>query len=291
MNVPSGTYKFIALDVETASRASGSICQIGIACVAENDEITTFGVLVDPEVSFAEFNIELHGIGPDTVRDADTFPAVWAMLEPLLSRHTLVQHSTFDERAIGEACVRYGIDVPAITWIDSVRIARAAWPEFRGNGGHGLGHLKEALSLDFQHHDAEEDAKAAAEVVVLAEGKTGKPFDAIVKPPKKTQRKPVKAVRAMGDPYGPLAGEVAVFTGPLSITRKRAATMAATKGMSVVPQMDRTVTVLVVGDPHPDLLIEPKPSTKHLAALDLISGGQDIKIIGEQAFLALVAPL
>ncbi|MEC8196914.1 MAG: exonuclease, partial [Pseudomonadota bacterium] len=52
---------------------------------------------------------------------------------------------------------------------DSVKIARKAWPEFRGNGGHGLGHLKKALGLQFHHHDAGEDARAAAEVVLLAE--------------------------------------------------------------------------------------------------------------------------
>jgi DNA polymerase-3 subunit epsilon len=289
MDVPSGTYKFIALDVETASRASGSICQIGIACVADDGDITTFGILVDPEVGFAEFNIELHGIGPDTVHGAATFPEAWALLAPLLTRHTLIQHSSFDERAIGEACVRYGMDIPAITWLDSVRIARAAWPEFRGNGGHGLGHLKDALGLDFQHHDAEEDAKAAAQVVVLAEEKTGKPFNVITAPTKKPKpRKANKSVAANGDPYGPLAGQVAVFTGPLSITRKRAATMAAAKGMSVVPQLDGTVTVLVVGDPHPDLLIEPSPSRKYLAAIARVEAGQDIKIIGEQAFLAMV---
>ena len=44
----------------------------------------------------------------------------------------------------------------------SVRIAQRAWPEFKGNGGHGLSHLKQRLQLDFRHHDAQEDARAAA---------------------------------------------------------------------------------------------------------------------------------
>ena len=53
--------------------------------------------------------------------------------------------------------------------MNSVTIARKAWPEWLGNGGHGLGHLKKALSLNFTHHDAGEDARAAAQVVLLAE--------------------------------------------------------------------------------------------------------------------------
>ena len=41
----------------------------------------------------------------------------------------------------------------------------------RGNGGHGLASLKQHLGLEFDHHDAGEDARAAAEVVLRAEGR------------------------------------------------------------------------------------------------------------------------
>ena len=47
---------------------------------------------------------------------------------------------------------------------------RAVWPELRGNGGHGLASLKQHLGLVFDHHDAGEDARAAAEVVLRTEG-------------------------------------------------------------------------------------------------------------------------
>ncbi|PWK61977.1 hypothetical protein C7455_1012 [Roseicyclus mahoneyensis] len=60
--------------------------------------------------------------------------------------------------------------VPQWAWRDSVHVARAAWPELRGNGGHGLARLKKHLGLTFEHHDAGEDARAAAEVVLRAEG-------------------------------------------------------------------------------------------------------------------------
>ncbi|WP_342713966.1 hypothetical protein [Loktanella salsilacus] len=51
-------------------------------------------------------------------------------------------------------------------------IARAAWPELKGNGGHGLANLKQELGLDFDHHDAGEDARAAAMVVLRARAAT-----------------------------------------------------------------------------------------------------------------------
>ncbi|WP_373320049.1 exonuclease domain-containing protein [Ruegeria spongiae] len=167
--LPGGAFRFIALDVETACGDSASICQIGLACVRADHSIQTWSTLIDPQMPFAPFNIELHGIGPDTVRGAPTFAGVWPDLLPLLARHPLVQHSRFDEHAIAAACRAHGLPRARLSWNNSVSIARVAWPELKGNGGHGLGNLKTVLDLDFRHHDAEEDARAAAQVVLRAE--------------------------------------------------------------------------------------------------------------------------
>lgn len=50
--------------------------------------------------------------------------------------------------------------------------ARKAWSELSGNGEHGL-RLKSHLRLNFRHHDGEEDARASAEVVLMAIAETG----------------------------------------------------------------------------------------------------------------------
>lgn len=52
-------------------------------------------------------------------------------------------------------------------------VARRAWPELKGTGGHGLASLKLHLGLIFEHHDAGEDARAAAEVVLRAAAEGG----------------------------------------------------------------------------------------------------------------------
>ncbi|WP_376873437.1 3'-5' exonuclease [Albirhodobacter sp. R86504] len=178
--LPEGNFQFIALDVETANRDSASICQIGIACVGYDASIQSWSTYVDPQMPFAPFNIELHGIGPETVRGAGNFSQVWRNMLPLLSRHSMVQHSRFDEYAINAACRMHGLTPPRLSWHDSVVIARAAWPELKGNGGHGLANLKQFLDLDFHHHDAGEDARAAAMVVLKARASTG---EQAAKPP------------------------------------------------------------------------------------------------------------
>lgn len=166
---PKGPFRFFALDVETANNDRGSICQIGVACVRPDNSIETWMTYVDPQVDRWVFTY-LHGISARTVQSAPTFAEVLPVLRDVLSGATVYQHSGFDRSAIAAACGSCGLPVPAWDWRDSVHVARAAWPELRGNGGHGLASLKQHLGLVFDHHDAGEDARAAAEVVLHAEG-------------------------------------------------------------------------------------------------------------------------
>lgn len=166
---PRGPFRFFALDVETANNDRGSICQIGVACVRLDNSIETWRTYVDPQVDRWMFTY-LHGISARTVHGAPTFAEVLPILCDALKGVTVYQHSSFDRSAVAAACAKCGSPAPQWDWHDSVHVARAAWPELRGNGGHGLASLKHHLGLAFEHHDAGEDARAAAEVVLLAEG-------------------------------------------------------------------------------------------------------------------------
>lgn len=166
--LPEGPFRFFALDVETANNDRGSICQVGVACVRPDDSIETWVTLVNPRTRHWVFS-GLHGITDDMVQGAPTIDAVISALDGLLQGQTVYQHSGFDRSAVRAACQHQGREEPAWDWQDSVSVARRAWPELKGNGGHGLASLKEHLGLRFEHHDAGEDARAAAEVVLLAE--------------------------------------------------------------------------------------------------------------------------
>lgn len=288
VQIPAGPFRFLAVDVETANTDVGSICQIGIACVDDADHIQTMEHLVDPQTTFDSMNIEVHGIRHDHVKGQPNFQKIWDLFGPLLKENLLVQHSSFDSRAIRRACEIHGINDPDLTWHDSVRIARRAWPEFKGNGGHGLGHLKKALKLNFQHHNAGEDARAAAEIVLKAEAQTGKKFQELAKPsPKKTKWQPSISMEGSAD--GPLFGQVAVFTGALSMSRPEAAKIAAKAGIEIKAGVSKKVTLLIVGDQDLNTLANGETkSSKHRKAEELIALGQDIRILGETHFLELV---
>lgn len=116
----------------------------------------------------------------------------------------------------------------------------------KGNGGHGLANPKRTLNLQFHHHDAGEDARAAAMVVLHAKLHLRLPFEELIKP---ASRKSYAAPITMdGDPKGALAGSVVVFTGALGMSCNEAAERAARVGMSVKPAVTKETTHLVVGD-------------------------------------------
>ena len=54
--LPDGPFRFIALDVETASAARGSICQLGLAFVDAGNGVESWSCHVDPETRFDPFN-------------------------------------------------------------------------------------------------------------------------------------------------------------------------------------------------------------------------------------------
>ncbi len=170
----SDNLRFIAVDVETAGYDIASICQIGLAFVGFDNSIATYSTYIDPRTPFAAGNTRLHGIDAATVIDAPKFAEVLPDLRPVLEAYPLVQHSRYDEKAFDAACRLAGLQVLKSVWSDSVAISRQAWPELRCNGGHGLANLKKVLGLQFKHHDAGEDARAAAEVTLKAEASMGR---------------------------------------------------------------------------------------------------------------------
>ncbi len=182
---PTGPFRFVALDVETANNDRGSICQIGVACVRSDNSIDTWVTFVDPKTDVWIWS-GLHGITARTVRGVPTFKELLPMLEAALEGGIVYQHSGFDRSAISAACANAGISAPLWQWRDSVLVARTAWPELKGNGGHGLSSLKAHLGLEFNHHDAGEDARAAAEVVLHAEG--ARPIKAEYRAPRVEKR-------------------------------------------------------------------------------------------------------
>ena len=168
---------FDAIDVETANADRATICQIGIVHVRDGEIEDQWQSLVNPEDWFDPWNVSIHGIDESDVRDSPTLPEVRDELRARLRGSVLVSHTSFDRVAFERAMTRYDLEQLQVTWLDSAKIARRAWPESYGRSGYGLKNIANDLDISFRHHDALEDARAAAEIVLCACAATGMDID------------------------------------------------------------------------------------------------------------------
>jgi DNA polymerase-3 subunit epsilon len=276
---------FVVVDVETANAGFSSICQVGMAFFRDREYVRSWSSLVDPYDYFDAINVSIHGIDEEAVRGAPMWPSVYRELTALVGEAVVVSHSSFDRTAIFQACGRHSVEPPGFTWLDSARVVRRAWPLFSKNG-YGLASVAKHFGIEFRHHDAAEDARAAGEILVRAMAETGLDVGAWLE---RVDRHSLEPLTREASPEGPLLGQTVVFTGALSMPRREAADLAALAGCAVDASVTKSTTVLVVGDQDILRLAGQEKSTKHRKAEKLICEGQSIRIIGESDFRRLVA--
>jgi DNA polymerase-3 subunit epsilon len=282
---------FVCIDVETANSALSSICQIGIVRFEHGKLASRWSQLIDPEDYFDAMNVSIHGIDERDVRDAPTLPEVYEELRRHLHDQVTVSHTSFDRASVTRALAKYNLPPVSCRWLDSARLVRRTWTEF-SSSGYGLSRVCAKLEIQFQHHDAVEDARAAGEIVLRAMEAKGWDLDGCFKrigqPINLSVPHGDQALRIAGNPDGPLAGEVVVFTGSFSLTKRELGQFAAVMGCSVAPNVTLDTTILVVGEQDPDKLRGKDKSSKHIKAEKLAQSGQGIRIIRESDFRAMV---
>ena len=280
---------FFALDVETANADYSSICQIGIAQI-ENGQITDrWRTLVNPKAYFDPFNVSIHGIKHEDVKDAPTFDQIYSELSKRISDQITVHHMPFDKIAISRACIENNLDIIAARWLDSAKIARRTWEQFAYKG-YGLANLASFLQITFEHHDALEDAVTAAKVVIHACEK----HQISIEDWYKRVSQPItisyggsSTIHMEGNPEGSLYGETLVFTGALSLPRKEVAKIASEMGCHVDNSVTKCTTILVVGTQDAFKLAGYEKSSKHRKTEELIQNGFHIKILSEKDFIEM----
>lgn len=175
-------------------------------------------------------------------------------------------------------------------WLDSARVARRTWTQFERKG-YGLHNVCAGIGYDYKQHDALEDAKGAAKVLLAAMNETGLDLVGWLD----RVQHPIfgsitgAGIAQAGNPEGPLHGEVLVFTGALDLTRAQAAKLAAKAGCDVAAGVTKETTILIVGNQDARRLAGHEKSSKHRKVEDLIRKGQTIKILAEKDFEKLVS--
>lgn len=212
---------YYAYDVETANYLYSSICQIGIVKFEDGVPVHTWNFLVNPGSDWFCFS-GIHGITYGDVKDAPLFQEIYHEVKNIVGDNIVIHHTPFDVHSTKTACEVYNLPPLDFShWIDSARIVRRTFPEFE-KSGYGLANVAKHLNIEFAHHDAAEDAKAAG----LIAWECSKIKDIDFNQWSELVTQPIHSIDKRSfdqpNPDGDLYGEGITFTGTLSIPRNTA---------------------------------------------------------------------
>lgn len=313
---------FIAIDYETANSSYESVCAVGATVVLDGKIASNIYSLIKPPKEnffFDSFNVSIHGISEEDVKNAPSFAKVWEDIEELLATKSLpfaCHYAGFDIR-VTEALLHYfEKDFQDIRFYDTCTVSRKVWPELLN---FKLNTIAGHLGINLEHHNAASDARACAMIALkhmeilsvssLSEIAQSFGYDLGVLSSRgvktmsdfKRYQSSLHYRRENGSsssknvfPEGAvnegsdLFGKNVVFTGALlSMGRKEAIQRAVNNGATVVSAVSKKTDFLVVG--ISDFLdFEKGIKTNKLKEAELVKQkGYGISIIDEEDFLRM----
>lgn len=160
---------FTAIDFETANGSSASACSVGLVKVSDGKVVDELSWLIKPPAGHDEFwqgNIRIHGIEPWQVLDAPEWHELNAEFTEFVADDWLVAHNAgFDIGVLRACCETEGCAVPNLNYLCSLQVARRTYHL----DSYRLPVAAMAAGFeDFSHHDALDDARACAAIMVHA---------------------------------------------------------------------------------------------------------------------------
>lgn len=120
--------------------------------------------LVNPEIPFDDFNINLTGITPEMVAGAPTFPEVWEEIRPILDSGIVVAHfAEFDLSMLRSCLHAYSLSwKPTVRFLCTCKMGRELLPDIK----HKLNVMCEYFGIELDHHKASSDCRACGEILL-----------------------------------------------------------------------------------------------------------------------------
>jgi DNA polymerase-3 subunit epsilon len=162
---------FTAIDFETANRSLGSPCAVGLVRVRSGAVVAERSAYMRPPRTLGGFdpgNTRIHGITARTVADHPAFEQLWPRIEAWIlgedpDELVVAHNAAFDMGVIRAACAETGTPHAPLSYACSLALARRGYDL----PSYALPRAAEAAGVPLRrHHDALEDARACAGIVV-----------------------------------------------------------------------------------------------------------------------------
>ena len=151
----------VAIDIETSGFAAHSACAVGLARIEDGHVVDRLYSLIRPPSSRIMFT-EIHGLTWPMLKDAPTFAEIWPQMEAFMNGADalLAHNASFDRRVLQACCREAGAETPRYHFLCTLKGARRSLPL----PSKKLNHVCEHFGIALDHHNAESDAAACAEV-------------------------------------------------------------------------------------------------------------------------------
>ena len=159
---------FTAIDFETANQSAASPCAVGLVRVRDGRVVDSFALAFQPPGRhnwFSPHNVAIHGIRESDVTDGPTWAEVLPLMLEFIGEDVLIAHNApFDMGVLREAAREINHPLPELHYACTVQMSRRAFP---GLDSHRLNSVAYRIGWeDFKHHDALDDARVCAEIVL-----------------------------------------------------------------------------------------------------------------------------
>lgn len=294
--------RITVFDIEVLNQDPASICAIGIVEVADTKVISTYYSLIKPKnLSYDSYRYKVHHIKPKSLYKERTFLEVWEDIKGYFENAIVVSHDIQgDMMNLRAACKQNKISYPELYMSCTNVLAHLVYPHLQK---YNLKELAKMIGFEFQAHQALDDAKACAQLLI-----------------EMIQHEHCENIRElhhqfhlefgeMKDNYyrNIISAEIApqlldmvqredallyhqsvCFTGKLSIPKE--ILEEKTKQVSALPshQVSTQTNYLVIGKEGYHKVRFGKENKKVKKALQLMKQGQDLRIVHESEYLKLL---
>lgn len=307
---------FVAIDFETSNFKRASACSVGAVKVKNGKIVDTYYSLINPEDHFDSYNIFIHGITPEMVKDAPTYPEVIKKISDFKEDLPLVAHyAPFDMGVIKDSNKKYSISNFDTTYFDSYYLSK----QYLTCLNYKLDSLAKMINFKFEHHNALEDSKACVALInYLCQDNSFSSIEELINNARYYRFGEVHGIEGIGfnrkstkssshtysydigemvssvdrtslDENHPFFEKFACFTGKLeSMPRKNAMELFAKCGGFPEKGVNKKTNFLIVGDQDLKKVGEGGKSSKIIKAEKLLVEGQDIQLLGEEEFIQMI---
>jgi DNA polymerase-3 subunit epsilon len=165
---------FTAIDFETANGFRGSPCAVGLSKVRGGVVVEEASWLMRPPENhdtFDHHNVRIHGIRPDQVAGLPRFGELFPEIGAFIGADVLAAHNAgFDLGVIRSGLEVSGMAGPAYDYVCTVILSRRCYSLV----SNSLPYAAEEAGVPLiNHHDAAEDARACAGILIDIAARNG----------------------------------------------------------------------------------------------------------------------